>query len=208
MSEQPPGSVPFEVVGSEELYRGKVINVRRDQVRMSDGHIAVREVVEHFDAVAVVALDDQDRVLMVRQFRHPVRRELLELPAGLLDVDGEPALTGAQRELAEEGFVRADHWDVLADLYTSPGAHDEALRVFRARGLHEIAAAERYVPHGDEEVSMTIHWVPLDLAARQVLSGEICNATAAAGILAAWYLKTTGGTARAQDAPWSARPNG
>lgn len=198
----------FAVVGTEELYRGKVITVRRDQVRMSDGHVAVREVVGHFDAAAVLALDDEDRVLMVRQFRHPVRRTLLELPAGLLDVDGESALTGAQRELAEEGFVTADHWSVLLDLYTSPGVHDEALRIYLARGLHEIAAAERYVPHGDEEVSMTIEWVPLDRAVEWALSGEIANATAAAGVLAAHHVLRTGAPTRLADAPWSARPQG
>ena len=183
---------PFAVVGTEQIYRGKVISVRRDQVRMSDGHVAVREVVGHFDAAAVLALDDDERVLMVRQFRHPVRRELLELPAGLLDVEGESALLGAQRELAEEGFVRADDWSVLLDMYTSPGVHDEALRIYLARGLHEIEAAERYVPHGDEEVSMTIEWISLDQAAQWALSGEINNATAAAGVLAAHYVLRTG----------------
>jgi ADP-ribose pyrophosphatase len=196
----------YPVVSTEELARGRVISMRRDRIRMSDGEIAAREVIEHPGAVGVVALDAAGQVLLVNQYRHPVRQRLDELPAGLLDQDGESALSAARRELAEEAATLADEWHVLVDLHTSPGMSDEAIRVFLARGLHPVPAAERFVPQ-HEEITLTVSRVPLAEAARRVRCGELTNAAAAAGLLAAEHAAASGWAGlRPADAPWPARP--
>jgi 8-oxo-dGTP pyrophosphatase MutT (NUDIX family) len=196
----------YELIGSEQLVKGRLLEVRRDEVRMSDGSTASREVVIHPGAVGVVALDDAGNVVMVNQYRHPVRARLDELPAGLLDVDGEPALDAARRELAEEAALQADDWRVLLDLHTSPGFSDEAIRIFLARGLSATPHPDGFVVEG-EEAAMTVTRVPLDEAVRRTLAGEITNAAAAAGILAAAVARTTQWQGlRPADAPWPARP--
>jgi ADP-ribose pyrophosphatase len=110
----------YEVVDSESIFKGRIVSLRRDSVRMPEGTISQREVVSHIGAVGVVALDDEGNVVLVNQYRHPVRARLDELPAGLLDVDGELALDAAKRELLEEAALIADDWHVLLDLHTSP----------------------------------------------------------------------------------------
>ena len=196
----------YAVVESEHLYRGRVLSLRRDRVRMSDGVVADREVVEHLGAVAVAAIDDEGRVLMVNQYRHPVGARLDELPAGLLDVEGEPALHAAQRELAEEAGIRASIWHVLLDLYPSPGFSTEAIRIFLARGLSPIPESERFEPE-HEEITMTVRPVPVAEAVRRSLEGSITNAAAVAGVLAAAHGLATGWSSlRPADAPWPARP--
>lgn len=196
----------YSVVESETVFSGRILTVRVDHVRMSDGHVADREVVEHIGAVAIVALDTDGSVVMVNQYRHPLQLRLDELPAGLLDVDGEPALDAARRELAEEAHLTAGTWDVLLDLYPSPGFSTEAIRVYLARELSSIDEGDRFVPE-HEEITMTVHRVPLDEAVRRTLSGEITNATAVAGILAAQEGRRTGwATLRPADASWPARP--
>ena len=194
----------YPVTSSEQVYRGRVIALRRDTVRMSDDSLAVREVVEHLGAVGVVALDDHDRVALVNQYRHPVARRLDELPAGLLDVDGESALLAAQRELAEEARLVADQWHVLVDLYLSPGFSDEAIRIYLARGLH--AAADDFAAE-HEELTMTVELVALDEAVRRIQAGELTNAAAVGGLLAAATSRANGWAGlRPADAPWPARP--
>ncbi|MFS0470109.1 NUDIX domain-containing protein, partial [Corynebacterium striatum] len=160
----------FEVVGSELLLDAPIIAVRRDEVVMPGGTTAFREVVEHFGAVAIVAIDDAERIAMVDQYRRSVDRRLWELPAGLLDIKGEDELTGARRELQEEAGLAAQDWSVLADIITSPGFCEEAVRVFLARDLSE---APRLAAEGDEEADMGFAWVALDDAVDQVISGEI-----------------------------------
>ena len=128
----------WPVVASAEQFRGKIISVRTDTIRVPEGTTAEREVVEHPGAVGVVALDTDDRVLMIRQYRHAVGRELWELPAGLRDVAGEPTAQTGRRELLEETGYRARDWHVLADYFSSPGILTERLRVFLARGLEEV----------------------------------------------------------------------
>ena len=123
-----------EVTRSETVYEGRVWNIRRDEVAYN-GDTIVREYTDHPGAVAVLALDDEDRMLLIKQYRHPVRTREWEIPAGLLDVSGEDVLAAAQRELAEEADLVADHWDVLAEFFTSPGGSDEAIRIYLARGL-------------------------------------------------------------------------
>ena len=196
----------YAVVSSTPVFRGRVISLRTDELRMSDGAVSRREIVEHPGAVGVLALDEQDQVVLVRQYRHPVGAYLDELPAGLLDVDGEPALAAAQRELYEEAGLRAARWDVLVDLHTSPGMTDEAIRVYLARELSEVPAAERFQPE-HEELTMTVSRVPLADAVLRVLSGELTNAAAAAGILAAATVQANDfRRLRPPDSPWAARP--
>lgn len=202
----PPGGADFSVVSSRPVYAGKVFSLVSDEVRMPGGGTATREVVRHPGAVGVVALDDDDRVLLIRQYRHPVAAYLVELPAGLLDVDGEPAARAAARELAEEAAVRARDWHVLLDLRTSPGMSDEAVRVFLARGLSPVPDAERYVGH-EEETDLGVHRVPLDDAVAAALAGDVQNSLAVAGLLAAARARDLGWVPlRPADAPWPDRP--
>lgn len=183
----------WPVTGSQVNARGRIVTLRTDSVRMPGGEIAVREVVEHPGAVAVVALDDRDRVLMIRQYRHPVAAELWELPAGLRDVEGEPLVQAAQRELMEEAGCRARDWRVLTDSYTSPGISTERMRIFLARDLTVVPAAERgYVPE-HEEAYLTVEWVPLAEAVRLALCGHLHNGVAVLGILSAYAAKMSQG---------------
>lgn len=197
----------YPLTRSELLYDGRVVSLYRDTVRMSDGVLADREVVRHPGAVGVVALDDAGDVLLVNQYRHPVGGRLDELPAGLLDVAGEPAARAAARELAEEAGVSATEWHVLLDLHTSPGMSDEAIRIYLARGLAEIPHEQRYVPE-HEEITMTVSRVPLGEAVRRALAGTITNAAAVAGLLAAALGASQGWTdLRPADVAWPARPD-
>lgn len=190
----------YELVSRDDVYSGAVISLHRDKVRMSDGSVATREVVDHPGAVGVVALDDDGQVVLVNQYRHPVGRRLDELPAGLLDVDGEPPLQTAKRELAEEAALEADDWRVLVDLNPSPGMSDEAIRIYLARGLRD-ADGEFTAEH--EEVDLTVRRIPLREAVGRCLNGEMSNAAAVAGILAAATAAADDfASLRAADAPW------
>jgi ADP-ribose pyrophosphatase len=196
---------PYEVVGSETKYEGAIITVRVDDVRMSDGSVAKREVVEHPGAVVIVALDEDGKVVLVNQYRLPIGAHLDELPAGLLDVDGESALDAAKRELAEEAGLVADEWHVLLDLHPSPGFTTEAVRVFLARGLS--ASTETFEPEHEEQ-TMTVSREPLAEAVRRALTGGITNAASVAGILATVHGRATGWRdLRPADARWPARPD-
>lgn len=197
-----PGSHDFETVSSRVLYSGAILALRQDQVRMPDGRVAEREVIEHHGAVAVLALDDDGNVVLIRQYRHPIGTRLLELPAGLLDIDGEDPLTAAKRELAEETGLAAAQWSVLVDVALSPGFTDEALRVFFATGL---SATDRPDPE-HEEADLELVRMPLAEAVRAALAGDIVNATAVAGVLAYAAAEASGVPLRAPDAPWPGQP--
>ncbi len=147
----------FETVASETLYVGKIFALRADEVRMPGGGTARREVVEHYGAVAVVALDENNNVAMVYQYRHPVGRRLWELPAGLLDIGGEPPQDTAARELEEEAGLRARDWSVLVDVVSAAGFSDECVRVYLATGLTEVGRPEAH----DEEADLLLQWLPL-----------------------------------------------
>jgi 8-oxo-dGTP pyrophosphatase MutT (NUDIX family) len=192
----------WPVVSSAELARGDIVRIRTDMVQMPDGDIARREVVEHPGAVAVLALDEADRVLLIRQYRHPVGALLWEIPAGLRDVAGEPPLVTAERELLEETGYRAADWRVLADYLSSPGISTERLRIFLARGLTRVPEAERaYVPE-HEEAHLVVAWVPLDQAIARFLAGDLHNGVTAVGILSAYAARKDGLAAlRAPDSP-------
>jgi len=194
----------WPVVSSAELLRGRLIAVRSDKVRIPDNHIAEREVVLHPGAVAVLALDEQDRILLIRQYRHPVGRLLWEIPAGLRDVAGEDPWATAQRELLEEAGYRAREWKVLADYFSSPGFSTERIRIYLARDLELVPQADRdFVPR-DEEAFLLASWLPLDDAVAKVFAGELHNGVTALGILAG-YAARSGGFARLRpaDAPES-----
>jgi 8-oxo-dGTP pyrophosphatase MutT (NUDIX family) len=196
----------YPVLASTRQFEGRVISLRTDEVRMSDGTVVTREIVEHPGAVGIVALDDHEQVVLVNQYRHPVRRYLDELPAGLLDVAGEPAVVAAQRELKEETGLAAAEWHVLIDLFTSPGMTNEAIRVFLARGLSD-ASGERFMPE-EEEITLTVSRIPLDEAVRRALRGELTNAAAAAGVCAAAAARAAQWRElRPSDAPWPGRPH-
>jgi 8-oxo-dGDP phosphatase len=196
----------FQVIGTERRYRGYITEFRTDQVRLPDGEVVNRDVIRHPGAVGVVALDDQSRVVMVRQYRHPLRQFLLELPAGLLDVPGEPALLAARRELYEEAAIRAADWHVLVDLHTSPGMTNEAIRIFLATGLSAVDPADRFHAE-DEELTMTVECHRLDDLVELALTGELTNGPAVAGVLATSLARAEGFSAlRPADAPWRGRP--
>lgn len=196
----------YDIVSSETVFDGKVLTVRRDGVRMTDGRTAEREVVDHPGAVGVVALDDDGNVVLVNQYRHPVGARLDELPAGLLDVEGESAIEAAKRELLEEAGVVADDWHVLLDLHPTPGYSNEAIRLYLARGLHTDAHRAGFEPEGEEQ-TMTTGREPLSEAVHRALTGGMTNAAAVAGLLAAVHGRATGWRdLRPADAPWPARP--
>lgn len=200
------GDHTFEVRTSETLYTGKILALRADDVVMPGGRTARREVVEHFGAVAVVALDtDPDgrpAITLVRQYRQPLGRRLWELPAGLLDIAGEPAHEAAARELVEEVGLAARDWSVLVDVACSPGFSDESVRIFLATGLSHI---ERPPAH-DEEADMEVRRVPLAEAVQWVFTGTVNNAAAISGILAAQAVSSGIAQPRPLDADWPDRP--
>lgn len=193
------------VTGSVDQFSGRIWSVRSDEVDFGGGVRAERDVLLHPGAVAVVALDDADRVLLIRQYRHPVAMHLFEPPAGLLDHAGEPPQDTAARELAEEAGYAADRWDVLVDLLNSPGGSSEAIRIYLARGLTELPEGRQHTGEA-EEAHLPRVWVPLEEARDLVLSGAIGSPSAVAGVLAAVSARDAGWSAlRPADAPWPAR---
>jgi ADP-ribose pyrophosphatase len=193
----------FETVDSETLYVGKIFALRVDDVRMPGGNTARREVVEHYGAVAVVAMDDNDNIAMVYQYRHPIGRRLWELPAGLLDMGGEPPHITASRELKEEAGLSAQNWRVLVDLVSSPGFSDESVRVYLATGLSDVGRPDAH----DEEADLVVKWFSLEDAVRMVMSGEIVNTIAVSGILAVHAARDDVDSLRPVDAAWVDRPS-
>ncbi|SCK53063.1 NUDIX hydrolase [Streptomyces sp. WMMB 322] len=196
----------WEVTSTALPFEGKKTGVRTDDVVMPDGSVVRRDYQVHPGSVAVLALDDEDRVLVLSQYRHPVREKLWEIPAGLLDVPGENPLHAARRELYEEAHVKAEDWRVLADVYTTPGGSDEAVRIFLAR---EIGAAdgERFEV-SEEEADMELARVPVADLVRGVLAGELHNNCLVVGVLALTAARSGPGleSLRPADAPWPARP--
>ncbi|WP_413450444.1 NUDIX domain-containing protein [Georgenia sp. 1P01AC] len=196
-----------EVVARRMLHEGKVFDLVGENVRLdaADAEPVVREFLDHPGAVAVVVLregEHGEEVALVDQYRHPVRAVLWEIPAGLLDVDGEDYVVAAQRELAEETDLQAARWDVLVDYFTSPGGSNESLRIYLARDVTEVPEGERH-ERADEERDMTLRWVPLDEAVAAVHEGRLHNPSAVVGILAAASARAAGwATLRPADAPW------
>ncbi|MGP9021630.1 NUDIX domain-containing protein [Streptomyces sp. BR1] len=196
----------WRVVATTTPFEGNKTSVRTDDVVMPDGTVACRDYQVHPGSVAVLALDGAGRVLVLRQYRHPVRHKLWEIPAGLLDVPGENPLHAAQRELYEEAHVKAEDWRVLTDVYTTPGGCDEAVRIFLARDLSE-AEGERFEV-SEEEADMELARVPLPELVRGVLAGELHNNCLVVGVLALTAAQSGPGleSLRPAEAPWPARP--
>ncbi|MHC1563659.1 NUDIX domain-containing protein [Actinomycetospora sp. C-140] len=193
----------FAVVSSETIYEGPIFALRRDDVRMPGGRIAGREKVEHFGAVAVAALDEEDRLVMIYQYRPALGRRLWEMPAGLLDDPAEDPVVAAQRELVEEVGIEADRWATLVDIAGCPGFADESVRVFLARGLRSV---ERPASGDDEEADLVIRRVPLDDLVAGAMSGALVNGPCVAGVFAAAAVRDGRFTPRPVDAPWLDRP--
>ena len=197
---------PRAVTQSETVYRGMVWDVQRDTVDLGEAGVVRREYVRHTGAVCVLALDDEGRVLLIRQYRHPVGMELWELPAGLLDLAGEAPLDAARRELAEEADLRAGRWDVLIDWFNSPGGMNEALRLYLARDVSPVPEAERHTREAEEH-GMPVRWVPLDDVRDDALAGRLHNPGLVIGALAACAARDQGWrTLRPADAPWPEHP--
>jgi ADP-ribose pyrophosphatase len=195
---------PRPVLAHDLIHRGKVWDIVSEKIDLGEGGQVTRELMDHPGAVTVLALDESDRVLMIRQYRHPVGMELWELPAGLLDVPGEDPVEAAKRELLEEADLRASQWDLLAEWFNSPGGSNEALRCYLARGVSEVPEGERY-QRGEEELNMPTRWIPLEEAHAAVLAGKIHNPGAVIGILAAVASQQAGwSTVRPSDTPWPA----
>jgi 8-oxo-dGTP pyrophosphatase MutT (NUDIX family) len=194
--------VQRKVASSLTRFTGRVWSVRTDVVDLDDGQHVERDLIVHPGAVAIIAVDDELQILLVRQYRHPVSAMLWEPPAGLLDVPGEDPSDAAARELYEEAGYRAQRWSVLVDAFTSPGGSNESVRLYLARGLTQVADDERHVGEGEER-DMETRWVPLSQARDAVFAGGLHNPLGVMGILAAAaVLLDDVATTRPVDAGW------
>ncbi|MGL5859457.1 MAG: NUDIX domain-containing protein [Angustibacter sp.] len=195
------------VISSEVVLDGAVWDVRRDDVDLGSAGVVTREVIDHPGAVGVLALDDQGRVPLVCQYRHPVRMRMWELPAGLLDVAGEQPHRAAVRELAEEADLRAGIWHTVIDWMLSPGGSSEAFRVYLARDLSPVPEAERHQREA-EELDMPTGWFELDDIRAAIFAGRLHSPSLIVGVLTACALRETGWVGlRPADAPWPEHPH-
>jgi ADP-ribose pyrophosphatase len=172
---------PADVVASTRVYEGRVWDVRRDRIEFGGTQIE-RDYVDHTGAVAVLARDADDRVLLINQYRHPIGARDWELPAGLLDVEAEAPLAAAKRELAEEADLEATEWRELLMFATSPGGSNETIRVYEARG---VSATTEAFARTDEEAELVLRWVPLADVVEAALAGRIHNSILLVAVLAA-----------------------
>jgi len=199
-----PGRRPVSATGVS--FTGRVWDIKTDVVELGDSGTVTRDYVAHTGAVAIMALSDNDEVYLVRQYRHPVGREVWEPPAGLLDEDGEHPLDAAKRELWEEADLRADRWDVLVDYVTSPGGSSEGIRIYLAREVHEADPDDRH-ERRDEERDMIGHWWNREEILTAIMAGQLWGPTTIVGSFAldaAW--RGDWATLRPADAPWDYVP--
>lgn len=203
-----PTDVPesWPVADRETVWEsGRVISIRSDTITSPSGESLRRDVVVHPGAVGVICLDEDDRVLVVSQYRHPVGHRMLEPVAGLLDVEDEDYRDAAARELFEEGAVRATSWHVLVDATSSPGMTSETIRIYLARGVSEVPADERYFGHG-EEAHMQVSWEPIDDLVAGIMAGRLHNPVMIMGVLAAASSRRHGwANLRPAQDPWTFR---
>ncbi|MGH8900009.1 MAG: NUDIX domain-containing protein [Egibacteraceae bacterium] len=172
----------YIVASSHVVHDGVFSRVRVDEVWMPDGRLARREIVEQTRAVAVVPLDDQGRVTLVRQYRHAIGERTLEVPAGKLDVEGEEPVAAARRELAEEARLAADRWEFLIEFHNSAGWTNESTLVYLATGLHETSPPDGFEAE-HEETEIEIVCLPLDEAVAMIRRGELTDAKTVVGLL-------------------------
>lgn len=197
---------PRPVSSSSVVFTGRVWDVVSEDVDLGAAGTVTRQLIRHPGAVGVLALDHAGRVPLVFQYRHPVGMSMWELPAGLLDVAGEPPFEAAARELAEEADLRAGRWHTLLDWMMSPGGSSEAFRLFLARDLSAVPVDERYERDG-EEMGMPTRWFDLDDVCAAVLAGRLHSPSLVAGVLAASASRNAGwASLRPADAPWPEHP--
>ena len=205
-----------QVTASQQVWAGPIFTIQDEQIALAPGAEPVRrQTVAHHDAVSIVAWregadssqdDGGAEILLVRQYRHPVRADLWEVPAGLLDVAGEAPAVAAGRELAEETDYEAGTWHTLVDYYASPGFTTEGCRSFLARDL-SLLPEERRVPREAEEAEFVPTWFRFDDVVAAVLQGRLHNPATVAGVLAADRLRACGWEGlRPADAPWLRSP--
>lgn len=196
-----------DVESQKTVYSGRIWDVVQDTFRLEAGGAPItRDYIDHPGAVAVMVLNEKSQILLINQYRHPVQMKLWEIPAGLLDVDGEDYVVGAQRELAEEADLEASDWKLLVDYFTSPGSSSEAIRIYLASGLSEVPEADRH-QRTEEEAEIAFSWVSIDDAVAGVLEGRIHNPSAVVGILAVAAAAKDGfASLRPADSPWVEHP--
>lgn len=197
----------WPVLSREVLGEGHVSSFVNETIETPTGATIRRQFLTHPGAVAVVAWrEDTDEIAVLRQYRHPVRTELVEIPAGLLDLEGEPYVVAAERELAEEVELKAGRWEVLVDICTTPGACAETLRIFLARDLSGTERPEGFVLEG-EEAAMTWEWQPREVLLDAIYDGVVESPSLCTGLLALETARLTGrlGSLRHADAPWPIR---
>ena len=173
------GECVMQKLDSQEVYKGIIIRVEKDHVRLENGVETYRESVRHRNAVAVVAIDDEKHLLMVEQYRYPIGRKLVELPAGLID-EGEEPLEAAKRELEEETGYGAEDWQLLTEFYPSGGVHDEKIYIYLARKITEVTK-----PHLDGDEILTSHKILFADLLKKVQNGEIQDGKTIIGVLMA-----------------------
>ena len=169
-------------IGSEDLFTGVILDVKRDQVRLPDGRTSIRELIRHVGAVCVVPVTDDGKVVVERQYRYPIDQVITEIPAGKLDSREEDRLHAAQRELREETGITADRWTDMGLYYGAPAYADEKITMYLAQGLH------RGEQHLDEGEFLNVSFVPMEELVEEILQGRITDGKTQAGILKAAML--------------------
>jgi len=186
------------------IHRGHIVTFQEERIETPSGEVVKREIIDHPGSVAVIALDDEDRIAVVHQYRAPLEMRLVEPPAGLLDMRGEAPLAAAKRELAEEAGLEAADWRVLVDYCPSPGISDEVARMFLARGLTKVPRPDGFTARG-EEVDMGLSWLPLTEALAGVRAGLLHNGALVLGVTSLCLARADGSVEglRPGDAPWT-----
>ena len=164
---------------SEDIFDGVILHVKRDTVALSNGNTTVREVIRHIGAVCVIPVTENNEVIMERQYRYPLDRVILEIPAGKLDAANEDRLSAIKRELREETGYTADEWMEIGDFHPAPAYSDEYITMYLARGLHK---GEQDL---DADEFLDIYTIPLEELVREVMAGRISDAKSQVCILKA-----------------------
>lgn len=181
------------MLAREVAFAGRVWDVVSEVVDLGAAGAVTRDYIDHPGAVAVVALDEDERIVLIQQYRHPIGTFEWEIPAGLTDLEGEGPLATAQRELAEEADLYASRWHRLLEVATTPGSSSETIAIFLARDLRSVAESERHEREGEEH-GMPRELVPLDEVRDAVLAGKLQNMTLAVAVLAACAARDVGWT--------------
>ena len=191
----------------ETVFSGHIFDLLRDEFSLEPGGDPMsRDFMRHPGAVAIAAVNDRHELLMINQHRHPLDTDFWEIPAGLLDQEGESPLQAAQRELLEETDLQADTWHTLMEFDNSPGCSTEANRIYLARDLSPVPESER-IPREAEEAEIIRRWVPLEEAVTAVLESRLHSPASNHAILAVWAgLQRGFRDLQDPEAPWPAHP--